>query len=111
MIELTEAQQLIQQTVRNFARSEIDPIADDIDREDRFPTHLWPMLGELGLLGVTIEEQYGGSNAGLLAGVIATEEIARASASIALSYGAHANRCASNLASNANEAQKEQYLP
>lgn len=111
MIELNEAERLIQQTVRDFARAEIDPIADDIDREDRFPRHLWPMLGELGLLGVTIDEQYGGSDAGLLAGVIATEEIARASASIALSYGAHANLCANNIASNGSEAQKEQYLP
>ena len=111
MIELTESQRLIQRTVRNFARAEIDPIADDIDRDDQFPRHLWPMLGELGLLGVTIEEQYGGSDAGLLAGVIATEEIARASASIALSYGAHANLCANNIATNASQAQKEQYLP
>lgn len=111
MIELTESQRLIQQTVRDFSRAEIDPIADEIDREDQFPGHLWPMLGELGLLGVTIDEQYGGSNAGLLAGVIATEEIARASASIALSYGAHANLCANNIATNASESQKEQYLP
>ena len=111
MIELSESQRLIQQTVRDFARAEIDPIADDIDRDDQFPKHLWPMLGDLGLLGVTIDEQYGGSNAGLLAGVIATEEIARASASVALSYGAHANLCANNLATNGNEAQKRHYLP
>ncbi len=111
MIELSEAQRLIQQSVRDFARDQIDPIADQIDREDRFPDHLWPQLGKLGLLGVTIEERYGGSDAGLLAGVIATEEIARASASVALSYGAHANLCANNIAANANESQKEQYLP
>lgn len=111
MIELSEAQRLIQQSVRDFARDQIDPIADQIDREDRFPDHLWPQLGQLGLLGVTIEERYGGSDAGLLAGVIATEEIARASASVALSYGAHANLCANNIAANASESQKEQYLP
>lgn len=111
MIELSEAQRLIQQSVRDFARDQIDPIADQIDREDRFPDHLWPQLGKLGLLGVTIEERYGGSDAGLLAGVIATEEIARASASVALSYGAHANLCANNIAANASESQKEQYLP
>ncbi len=111
MIELNEAQRLVQQTVRDFARAEIEPIADDIDRHDRFPRHLWPMLGELGLLGVTIAERYGGSAAGLLAGVIATEEIARASASVALSYGAHANLCANNIAANGSEAQKRRYLP
>ena len=111
MIELNEAQRLVQQTVRDFARAEIEPIADDIDRHDRFPQHLWPMLGGLGLLGVTIAEQYGGSDAGLLAGVIATEEIARASASVALSYGAHANLCANNIAANGSEAQKRRYLP
>ena len=111
MIELTDAQRMLQSTVRDFAGAEIDPIADDVDREDRFPLHLWPMLGELGLLGVTIPERYGGSDAGLLAGVIATEEIARASASIALSFGAHANLCANNIAANGSEAQKEEYLP
>ncbi len=111
MIELDEAQRLLQQTVRQFVRDEIDPIADDVDRDDTFPRHLWPMLGGLGLLGVTIDEQYGGSNAGLLCGVIATEEIARGSASVALSYGAHANLCANNIAANGSDAQREQYLP
>ena len=111
MIELNEAQELIRRTVRGFAEAEIEPIADEIDREDKWPGHLWPMLGELGLLGVTIDERYGGSDAGLLAGVIATEEIARASASVALSYGAHANLCANNIATNGSEAQKRRYLP
>ena len=111
MIELNEAQQLIRRTVRGFAEAEIEPIADEIDREDKWPGHLWPMLGELGLLGVTIDERYGGSDAGLLAGVIATEEIARASASVALSYGAHANLCANNIATNGSESQKRRYLP
>ena len=111
MIELDEAQELIRRTVRGFAEAEIEPIADEIDREDKWPGHLWPMLGELGLLGVTIDARYGGSDAGLLAGVIATEEIARASASVALSYGAHANLCANNIATNGSEAQKQRYLP
>ena len=111
MIELNEAQELIRRTVRGFAEAEIEPIADEIDREDKWPGHLWPMLGELGLLGVTIDERYGGSDAGLLAGVIATEEIARASASVALSYGAHANLCANNIAANGSESQKRRYLP
>ena len=111
MVELSEAQELIRRTVRGFAAAEIDPIADEMDREDRWYPHLWPMLGELGLLGITIDERYGGSNAGLLAGVIAAEEIARASASVALSYGAHANLCANNIAANGSEAQKQRYLP
>ncbi len=111
MVELSEAQELIRRTVRDFAAAEIDPIADEMDREDRWYPHLWPMLGELGLLGITIDERYGGSNAGLLAGVIAVEEIARASASVALSYGAHANLCANNIAANGSEAQRQRYLP
>lgn len=111
MIELNESQELIRRTVRDFSEREIEPIADQMDREDRWFPHLWPMLGELGLLGVTIAEQYGGSEAGLLAGVVAAEELARASASVALSYGAHANLCANNIAANGSEAQKTRYLP
>ncbi len=111
MVELTEAQQLLRGVVRNFADAEIDPIADEMDRDDRWYPHLWPMLGDLGLHGVTIDERYGGSDAGLLAGVIATEELARVSASVALSYGAHANLCANNIAANGSEQQKQRYLP
>ena len=111
MIELTEAQQMLRGVVRDFADAEIDPIADEMDRDDRWYPHLWPMLGDLGLHGVTIDERYGGSDAGLLAGVIATEELARVSASVALSYGAHANLCANNIATNGSEEQKQRYLP
>ena len=111
MIELTEAQQMLRGVVRDFADAEIDPIADEMDRDDRWFPHLWPMLGDLGLHGVTIDERYGGSDAGLLAGVIATEELARVSASVALSYGAHANLCANNIATNGSEQQKQRYLP
>ena len=111
MIELTEAQQMLRGVVRDFADAEIDPIADEMDRDDRWYPHLWPMLGDLGLHGVTIDEPYGGSDAGLLAGVIATEELARVSASVALSYGAHANLCANNIATNGSEEQKQRYLP
>ena len=111
MIELTEAQQMLRGVVRDFADAEIDPIADEMDRDDRWYPHLWPMLGDLGLHGVTIDERYGGSDAGLLAGVIATEELARVSASVALSYGAHANLCANNIATNGSDQQKQRYLP
>ncbi len=111
VVELNEAQELVRRAVRDFAEAEIEPIADEMDRDDVWPGHLWPKLGELGLLGVTIEERYGGSEAGLLAGVVATEELARVSASVALSYGAHANLCANNIAANGSEGQKERYLP
>jgi isovaleryl-CoA dehydrogenase len=110
-IELSDAERLTRDTVREFARREIAPIADAIDREDRFPRELWPLMGDLGILGVTIPERYGGSAANLLTGVLVIEEIARASASVALSYGAHANLCANNLAINGSEEQKQTYLP
>ncbi len=108
---LCDAQRLIRDTTREFTRREIAPIAEEIDREDRWPAELWPKLGELGLLGITVPEAYGGSGADLLSGVLAIEEIGKVSASVALSYGAHANLCANNIAINANEAQKQRYLP
>ena len=109
--ELTDAQRLIRDTTREFTRREIAPIAGSIDREDRWPGELWPKLGDLGLLGITVPEAYGGVEADLLSGVLAIEEIGKVSASVALSYGAHANLCANNIAINANEAQKRRYLP
>ena len=108
---LSEAQRLIRDTTREFTRREIAPIAEEIDREDRWPAELWPKLGELGLLGITAPEAYGGSGADLLSGVLAIEEIGKVSASVALSYGAHANLCVNNIAINANDAQKQRYLP
>ena len=108
---LSEVQRLLQDTVREFARREIAPMAAAIDREDRFPAELWPKLGELGVLGVTIPEEYGGAGADLLSGVLVIEELGKVSASVALSYGAHANLCANNIAVNGDEAQKRTYLP
>ena len=107
----SEAQRLLQDTVREFARREIAPMAAAIDREDRFPAELWPKLGELGVLGVTIPEQYGGAGADLLSGVLVIEELGKVSASVALSYGAHANLCANNIAVSGDESQKRTYLP
>ncbi len=109
--ELTDAQRIIRDTVRDFAKKEIDPIADEIDRDDRWPAELWPKLGALGVLGITIPPAYGGAGADLLSGVLVIEELGKVSASVALSYGAHTNLCANNIAINASEAQKQHYLP
>lgn len=102
---------LLRQTLSQFAAQEIAPRAADIDRNNDFPHDLWPKLGELGLLGITIPQEYGGSGMGYLAHAIAMEEISRASASVGLSYGAHSNLCLNQIRLNGTEAQKQQYLP
>jgi isovaleryl-CoA dehydrogenase len=108
---LTDEHRLLRDTVLAFARREIGPIADDIDRNDAFPPDLFRRLGDLGILGVTVPKEYGGAGADLLSGVLIIEQLARASASVALSYGAHANLCVDNLYRNGNEAQRRAYLP
>ncbi len=102
---------LLRATVRSFAKERIAPLAEDIDANNTFPRDLWPELGELGLLGITAEESYGGSELGYLAHVIAMEEISRASASVGLSYGAHSNLCVNQIRRWGNEEQKQRYLP
>jgi isovaleryl-CoA dehydrogenase len=108
---LGEPYDQLRDSVYQFAQREIAPIAAEIDKDNAFPNHLWRKLGDLGVLGITVDEQYGGANMGYLAHVIAMEEISRASASVGLSYGAHSNLCVNQIALNGTHAQKERFLP
>ncbi|MDR6990942.1 isovaleryl-CoA dehydrogenase [Luteimonas sp. 3794] len=109
--QLGEEIEMIRESVQDFAAQEIAPLATRADEDNQFPHALWTKLGAQGLLGITVEEQYGGTGLGYLAHVVAMEEISRASGGIGLSYGAHSNLCLNQLRKNASEAQKQQYLP
>jgi isovaleryl-CoA dehydrogenase len=109
--ELGETADMLRDAVQNFAQAEIAPIAAEIDRSNEFPNELWPKLGDMGLLGITVPETYGGAEMGYLEHIVAMEEISRASASVGLSYGAHSNLCVNQINRNGNEAQKQKYLP
>jgi isovaleryl-CoA dehydrogenase len=109
--DLGETADAIRETVHDFSSNEIAPRADEIDKSNQFPRDLWPKIGALGLHGITVEEEYGGSGLGYLEHCIAVEEISRASASVGLSYGAHSNLCVNQLRRNGSEAQKRKYLP
>src|SRR6187402_1038371 len=109
--DLGEMADTIRDTTERFAREQIAPIAAEIDEKDEFPAQLWPQMGELGLHGITVEEEWGGLGLGYLEHVVAQEEVARASASVGLSYGAHSNLCVNQIRRWANEEQKRKYLP
>ena len=109
--DLGETADLLRATVETFAADEIAPRAADIDRDNAFPTDLWRKFGELGVLGITVEEEYGGAGMGYLQHVVAMEEISRASAAVGLSYGAHSNLCVNQIRRNGDEDQKRRYLP
>src|SRR5476649_296266 len=108
---LGETADMLCEAVREFAEREIGPLAAEIDSSNHFPAELWPKLGQLGLLGITVEEEYGGSGLGYLEHAIAMEEISRASAAVGLSYGAHSNLCVNQIKINGSDAQKHKYLP
>jgi isovaleryl-CoA dehydrogenase len=108
---LGEDVDMLRDTVRRFAQDKIAPRADDIDRKNEFPRDLWPKLGDLGLLGITVEEKWGGTGLGYLEHCVAMEEISRASGSVGLSYGAHSNLCVNQIRRNGTPDQKKRYLP
>jgi isovaleryl-CoA dehydrogenase len=108
---LGDAADMLRDTVMRFASDEIAPRAESIDRDNEFPGDLWRKMGDLGILGVTVEEQYGGAGMGYVEHVVAMEEVSRASASVGLSYGAHSNLCVNQIRRNGTEDQKKRYLP
>ncbi|MAJ52541.1 MAG: isovaleryl-CoA dehydrogenase [Luminiphilus sp.] len=108
---LSEELNMLRDTTRQFVENELLPIASEVDSSNDFPHHLWRKMGDVGLLGITVDERFGGSAMGYLAHIIVLEEISRASASVGLSYGAHSNLCVNQLQRNGTESQKEKYLP
>ena len=109
--DLGETADMIRDTVMSFASDHVAPRAAEVDRTDKFPRHLWPMMGELGLHGITVEEEYGGAGMGYLEHAVAMEEVSRASGSVGLSYGAHSNLCVNQIRRCGNDGQKRRYLP
>jgi len=108
---LDETTDMLRDTVRTFSADKIAPRAGEIDRNNQFPRDLWPQLGQLGVLGITAEEEYGGAGMGYIDHVVAMEEISRASASVGLSYGAHSNLCVNQISRKGTVEQKQRYLP
>jgi len=109
--DLGETAEMLRESVADFAAAEVAPIAADIDRDNEFPRALWNKMGDMGLLGITVEEEYGGAGMGYVEHVVAVEEMSRASGAVGLSYGAHSNLCVNQLRRNGTDAQKRRYLP
>ncbi|HRA79472.1 MAG TPA: acyl-CoA dehydrogenase family protein, partial [Burkholderiaceae bacterium] len=109
--DLGEDVAMLRDSLQQFTAKEITPRAGEIDRSDQFPTDLWRKFGDLGVLGMTVSEEYGGTNMGYLAHIVAMEEISRGSASVGLSYGAHSNLCVNQIHRNGSDEQKRKYLP
>ncbi len=109
--DLGETADMLRDSVRSFASDEVAPRAADIEKANDFPEDLWRKMGDLGVLGITVEEEYGGASMGYLEHVVAVEEMSRASAAVGLSYGAHSNLCVNQLRLNGTEEQKRKYLP
>ena len=109
--DLGEDIHALQEHVHRFAQDQIKPLAGELDRSNDFPAHLWKSMGDIGVLGVTVEEEFGGVGLGYLAHTVVIEEIARASASVSLSYGAHSNLCVNQIQLNGTAEQKQKYLP
>ncbi|MCY4191813.1 MAG: isovaleryl-CoA dehydrogenase [Rhodospirillaceae bacterium] len=109
--DLGETADMIRDTVMTFSSDHVTPIAAEIDQTDEFPRHLWPMMGEIGMHGITVEEEYGGAGMGYLEHAVAMEEVSRASGSVGLSYGAHSNLCVNQIRRCASEELKRKYLP
>ena len=109
--DIGETAEMLRESVASFAQAELAPIAADIDRNNEFPRSIWKQMGDMGLLGITVEEEYGGAGMGYLEHMIAVEEMSRASGSVGLSYGAHSNLCVNQLRRNGNYDQKSRYLP
>ena len=109
--DLSDEHRMLKDSIANFAEKELKPIAEKIDREDHWPEGLWQKLADLGIMGITVDPQYGGAGADILSASLVCEELAKASAAVALSWGAHANLCCNNLNSHASDEQKRKYLP
>ena len=103
--------EVFQEAIEDFCNSEIKPLANQIDKDNEFPTTIWEKLGKMGLLGITVEEEYGGSGLGYLEHVLAMQEVSRASASVGLSYGAHSNLCVNQIRLNGSKEQKKNIFP
>ena len=109
--DLGEDVTALREQVHRWAQERVAPLAAEIDQSNQFPAHLWCEMGDLGLLGLTVDEEFGGAGMSYLAHTVAVEEVARASASVSLSYGAHSNLCVNQIKLNGTQAQKEKYLP